>query len=48
MLVKNNKEKDSFINKLMEAIKEMNTDNIHNKDVLKQIVQEIASTMERI
>ena len=48
MLVKNSEEKNSFINKLMEAIKETNTDNIHNKDILKQIIQEIASTIERI
>ena len=48
MLVKNSEEEDNFINKLMESIKEMNTKNIHNKSDLKQIIQEIASTMERI
>ena len=48
MLVKNSKEENSFINKLMEAIKEINTKNIYNKDVLKKIVQELASTIERI
>jgi len=48
MLVKNSEKEDSFINELMEAIKETNTDNIYNKDVLKQIVQEIASITERI
>jgi len=32
----------------MEAIKGMNTKNIQNKDVLKQIVQLFANTIERI
>jgi len=38
MLIKNSKEEDKFVNKLLETIKEMNTENIHNENVLDQIV----------
>ena len=48
MLVKNSEEEDKFINKLIETIKEMNTENICNKNVLDQIIQEFASAMERL
>ena len=38
MLIKNNKEENKFINKLIEIIKEINTANICNKFVLKQTI----------
>ena len=47
-LVKNSKEENKFINELIETIREMNTENICNENVLDQIVQEFASTMERL
>ena len=47
-LVKNGKEENKFINELIEAIKEMNTKNICNKNILNQIIQELASTIERL
>jgi len=37
-LVKNNKEEDNFIIKLIEAIKGLNTSNIQNKEELKDII----------
>jgi len=36
-LVKNSEE-DNFVNELIETIKEMNTENICNKNVLDQII----------
>ena len=48
ILVKNSKEEDKFVNKLIETIKEMNTKNICNENVLNQIVQEFASATERL
>ena len=38
MLIKNNKEENKFINKLIEIIKEINTANICNEFVLKQTI----------
>jgi len=48
MLVKNSKEENKFVNELIETIKEINTENIYNKNVFDQIIQEFASTMERL
>jgi len=48
ILVKNSKEEDNFMNNLMEAIKEMNMENIQSKEVLDQIIQLLASVTERI
>jgi len=48
MLVKNSEEEDKFVNKLIETIKGMNTENICNKNVLNQIVQEFSSITERL
>ena len=48
ILVKNSKEKNNFINKLIEAIKGMNTKNIQSKEVFNQIVQLLISITERI
>ena len=48
MLVKNSKKEDNFINDLIEAIKEINTENIQSKEVLDQIIQSLASATERI
>jgi len=47
-LVKNSKEENKFVNKLIETIKEMNTKNIYNENVLNQVVQEFASAIERL
>ena len=47
MLIKNSDEKNKFINKLIENIKEMNILCINNKSILKQIIQEFASIIER-
>ena len=47
-LIKNNKEENKFVNKLIEIIKEMNTANICNKFVLEQIIQDFANIIERI
>ena len=48
MLVKNNKEEESFVNKLIEAIKRLNIENIQSKEVLEQIVHLFTSDIERI
>ena len=48
VLVKNSKEENDFINKLIEAIKGINTENIQRKEVLDQIIQLLASITERI
>ena len=48
MLIKNSEEENKFVNELIKTIKGINTVNIHNKNVLNQIVQEFASTIERI
>jgi len=37
-LVKNSKEKNKFINKLIEAIKGINMENIQNEEALNQII----------
>ena len=47
-LVKNSKEENKFLNELIETIKEINAKNIHNKNVLNQIIQEFASAIERL
>ena len=48
MLIKNSEKEDKFVKKLIETIKEMNTENICNKNILDQIVQEFASTIKRL
>ena len=47
-IVKNSKEKENFIAKLIGAIKRLNTENIPSKEVLKQIVQTFTNNMNRI
>ena len=47
ILIKNSDEENKFINKLIENIKEMNILCINNKSILKQIIQEFASIIER-
>ena len=37
-IVKNSKEEENFITELIKAIKELNTENISNVEVLKQII----------
>ena len=48
IIVKNSKEEDNFIIKLIEAIKRLNTEGIQSKGVLKDIVQSLTSYIERI
>ena len=48
IIVKNSKEKEKFITKLIGAIKRLNTENIPSKEVLKQIVQTFANNINRI
>jgi len=47
-LVKNSKEENKFINKLIEAIKGINMENIQNEEALNQIIQSLANVTERI
>ena len=47
-IVKDSEEEYNFINNLIEAIKDLNTDNIQSKEGLKHIVQTFANYMERI
>jgi len=47
-LVKNSKEEEKFINKLFEAIKRLNMENIQNVEVLEHIIQSFANNTERI
>ena len=48
IIAKNSKKEKNFIDELIEAIKELNTENISNIEALKQIVQSFANTTERI
>jgi len=48
MIVKNSKEKEKFVTELIEAIKELNTENIPNAEVFKQIVQSFTDATDRI
>ena len=48
MLVKNSKEEEYFLNKLIEAIKKINTENIQSKEVLELVVQLFTSYTDRI
>ena len=47
-IVKNSEEEKNFINKLIRAIKGLNTENIQSKEVLKHIIQSFANYSERI
>ena len=47
-LVKNSKEEENFIIELIKVITKLNTENISNKETLKQIVQIIANDTNRI
>jgi len=47
-LVKNSKEENKFIKKLIEAIKGINMENIQNEEALNQIIQLVANVTERI
>jgi len=47
-IIKDSKEEDNFVNKLIEAIKSLNMNDIHSKDNLKYIVQTFTSCVERI
>jgi len=47
-IVKNSKEEDNFIIKLIDAIKRLNIENIQSKEVLEYIVQSFADYTERI
>jgi len=48
IIVKNSKEEENFVAKLIEAIKELNTENISDIEALKQIIQSFANTTDRI
>ena len=48
IIVKNSKEEENFVAKLIEAIKELNTENIPDIEALKQIIQSFANTTDRI
>ena len=39
MLAKNNKEEEYFLNELIDAIKEINAENIQSKEVLEYVIQ---------
>ena len=47
-IVKNSKEEDNFVNKLIKTIKRLNMENFQNKEVLEHIVQNFAECIERI
>jgi len=48
ILVKNSKEEENFILELIVTIKGLNTENIPNKEVLKQVIQSFTSFTNRI
>ena len=48
ILVKNSKEEEYFLNKLIKAINEINTENIQSKEVLKFVVQLFTIHTDRI
>ena len=47
-IVKDSEEEYNFINNLIEAIKDLNTEKIQSKEDLKHIVQTFANCMEKI
>jgi len=47
-IVKDSEEEYNFINNLIEAIKDLNTENIQSKEDLKHIVQTFANCIEKI
>ena len=48
IMVKNSKEEENFIAKLIRAIKRLSIENIPSKEVLEQIVQTFANNIDRI
>jgi len=48
ILVKNSKKEENFILELIVTIKGLNTENIPNKEVLKQVIQLFTSFTNRI
>jgi len=48
MIIRDNKEENTFIKKLIEAIRNIDTNNISNVDCLNSIIFEFASSMENI
>jgi len=48
MIVKNSKEEENFINKLIRAIKGLNMEIIQSKEVLEHIVQSFSNNTKRI
>jgi len=48
ILVKNNEEEDYFLNKLIEAINEINLNNIQSKKALKLIIQSFTNHTDRL
>ena len=47
-MVKNSKEEENFVAKLIRAIKRLSIENIPSKEVLEQIVQTFANNIDRI
>ena len=47
-LVKNSKEEEKFITKLIDVITKLNTKNISDKEILEQILQIFANNMDRL
>ena len=48
MIVKDSNEEKNFVNKLIKVLKSINTDDISDIDSLKNAIQSIAHTTERI
>jgi len=48
MIVKNSKEEENFVDKLIATIKGLNTENIQSKEVLEHIIQSFTNDTKRI
>jgi len=48
MIVKNSKEEENFVNKLIRVIKRLNMENIQSKEVLEHIIQSFTNDTKRI
>ena len=48
MLAKNSEKEEYFLNKLIEAIKKINTENIQSKEVLESIIQLLTQHTNKI
>jgi len=48
MIVKNSKEEENFVNKLIKVTKRLNMENIQSKEVLEHIIQSFTNDTKRI